>query len=146
MNKLRLKVVTPEKLMYEGEVDAVVLPSMEGQITIMPNHIPLITGVKPGELKLVHGKEEEFFSITKGVIETDGDTVTLLTDACERVEELDEQRALDAMKKAKEIMSKDYKDKVGYTEAISELERAVSRIKIIKKRRGGARTSIDQNY
>ena len=99
------------------------------------------------EHTVVVDDKEEFFSITRGVLETDGKSVTILADAAERVDEIDEERVMQAMAKAKEVMAKEYKDKVSYTEAISELERATSRLKIIKKRRGAVSGNFDQqNY
>ncbi|MDX9970932.1 MAG: ATP synthase F1 subunit epsilon [Candidatus Gracilibacteria bacterium] len=142
MEKMKLQIVTPDKTLYQSEVSYVVVPALDGQISVLPGHIPLITAIKPGEIKIVNDSNEEFFSITKGVLETDGKSVTILADSGERAEEIDETRAQEAMNRAKEMMSKEYKDKVSYADAISELERATSRLKIVKKRRGARRSNF----
>ncbi len=136
MDKMKLKIVTPDKTLYDSDVSYIVVPALDGQISVLPGHIPLISAIKPGEIKIVNEGKEDFFSITKGVLETDGKSVTIIADSGERAEEIDEKRALEALSRAKDMMSKEYKDKVSYADAISELERATSRLKIVKKRRG----------
>lgn len=134
---MELKIITPEKILYQEMVDSVSFQTMEGEITILPNHIPLISAIKPGELRIKIGKNTEYFSITRGVAEVDGKNIMVLTDAAEKAEEINEERAEQARQKAKEIMSQKV-DEESYTDAVAHLERAISRIKIArKKRRGG---------
>lgn len=140
-----LKIVTPDKVLYDASIEGVSLPTVEGEITILPDHIPLLAAMKPGELKIKIDGKETYFSVTRGVVEVDGKTITILTDAAERAEEIDEKRAEEAIKKAKELMSKERVDEEGYAEAVAQLERALSRIKIAKKRsRGGSKISFDK--
>lgn len=143
MKNIELKIVTPEKVIYDSPVESVSFPTMEGEITILPNHVPLISALKPGELKIRRDGKEEFFHVTKGVAEVDGKTITLLTDAAERAEEIDEKRAEEARNKAKELMSQTRTDDEGYAEAVAQMERALSRIRIAKKNRRGSRVSFD---
>jgi len=142
--KIELKIVTPEKVVYENTVEAVSIPTIDGEITVLPGHIPLISGVKAGELRIKKGAAEELFSITRGVAEVDGHTITILTDAAEKAEDIDEKRAEEARKKAKELMSKTKVDEEGYADAVAQLERALSRMRIAKKKRRGSRVSFDQ--
>jgi len=143
MKNIELKIVTPEKVLYDSQVESVSFPTMEGEITILPNHIPLISALKPGELKIKKDGKEEYFHVTKGVAEVDGKTITLLTDAAERAEEIDEKRAEEAKAKAKELMLKTKTDDEGYADAVAQMERALSRIRIAKKNRRGSRVSFD---
>lgn len=139
MKKIILKIVTPDKVIYEGETNGVTLPTVEGQITVLPGHIPIISAIKSGELKIKHGGgNEEYFSITRGVAEVDGQSITILTDAAEKAEEIDVKRAEEAKAKAKELMAKVRAGEEGYTEAVAQMERALSRIRIAKKRRHGS--------
>lgn len=141
---LELKIVTPEKIIYDGVVDGVSFPTVEGEITILPGHIPLISAMKPGELKIRKGKEYEYLAVTKGVLEMDGKTITVLTDAAEFAEEIDEKRAEEARQKAKDLMSGERKDEEGYAEATAQFERALSRLRIVKKRARGRASRHDQ--
>jgi F-type H+-transporting ATPase subunit epsilon len=143
MKNIELKIVTPEKVIYDSPVESVSFPTMDGEITILPNHVPLISALKPGELKIRKDGKEEFFHVTKGVAEVDGKTITLLTDAAERAEDIDEKRAEEARNKAKELMSSTRTDDEGYAEAVAQMERALSRMRIAKKNRRGSRVSFD---
>ncbi|MFA6991756.1 MAG: F0F1 ATP synthase subunit epsilon [Candidatus Gracilibacteria bacterium] len=144
MHKMELKIVTPEKIAYESTVEAVSIPTVEGEITVLPGHIPIISAIKSGELKIKIDGKEEYFAITRGVAEVDGQRITILTDAAERADEIDEKRAEEARKKAKEMMSKTKVDEEGYADAVAQLERALSRMRIAKKKRRGSRVSFDQ--
>lgn len=145
MKTIELKIVTPEKVLFHAQVEAVSIPTIDGEITVLSNHIPIISAVKSGELKIKHGEKEELFAVTRGVAEVDGKTITILTDAAERAEEIDEKRAEEAKNKAKEMMAKERVDAEGYTEAVAQLERALSRLRIVKKsRRGGRPSSFEQ--
>jgi len=137
--QIELKIVTPEKVLYDQKVDAVSMPTIQGEITVLPHHIPVISGLLPGELRIKMNGKVEHFSITRGVAEIDGKTITILTDAAERAEEIDEKRAQEAIEKAKKLMSETHMDEEGFAEATAQLERAMSRIRIAKKHSRGAR-------
>jgi F-type H+-transporting ATPase subunit epsilon len=145
MKKIHLKIVTPDKILLDKEVESVSIPTVEGEITVLPAHIPILAGMKPGELKIREGGKEDFFSVTRGVAEVDGETITILTDAAEHAEEIDAERAEAAHKAAKELMEKKRDGEEGYTEAMAELERSLSRIKIVRKRRRGSKVRIQSN-
>ena len=145
MKTIELKIVTPASVLYDKVVNAVSVPTIEGEITILPGHIPILAAMKPGELRIKADGKDEFFAVTRGVAEVDGKTITILTDAAEHAEEIDEKRAEEAIKKAKEIMAEERHNEEGYAEAVAQLERALSRIKIVRKRRRGSKVSIDSN-
>lgn len=135
MKKIELKIVTPEKVLYEGSVEGVSIPTVEGEITVLPGHLPVISAIKAGELKIKKEGNYEYFSITRGVAEISGNSIVILTEAAERAEEIDEKRAEEARKKAKDLMDKVKVDEEGYADAVAQLERALARMKIAKKRR-----------
>ncbi|MEK7673227.1 MAG: ATP synthase F1 subunit epsilon [Patescibacteria group bacterium] len=136
--QIEFKIVTPERVLYQEMVEAVSIPTIDGQITILPNHIPLLAAVRAGEVMVKKAGKEEFFSVTRGIAEIDGHTITFLTDAAERAEALDEQRAEEARVRAQALMSEKRQDAEGYADAVAELERALSRVKIARKRRHGS--------
>lgn len=143
--KISLKIVTPEKVIYDSEVEGVSFPTVQGEITVLPNHIPIISAIQPGELKIKRDGNVEYFSVARGVLEVDGKSMMLLTDAAERAEEIDERRAEEAKEKAKKLMSEKRQDAEGYADAVAYFEKALSRLKISKKhRRGGHRGSMEQ--
>ncbi|MBT3704356.1 ATP synthase F1 subunit epsilon [Candidatus Peregrinibacteria bacterium] len=145
MKTIHLKIVTPDSILLDKEVESVSIPTVEGEITVLPMHIPILAGMKPGELRIKADKKEEYFSVMRGVAEVDGETITILTDAAEHADDIDEERADAAAKAAKELMAKKRSSEEGYTEAMAELERSLSRIKIIRKRRRGSKVRIDSN-
>lgn len=148
--EIELKIVTPEKVIYDKRVSSVSVPTLEGEITVLPDHLPIIAAIKPGELKIKIDGKEEYFSVTKGVLEVDGKMITLLTDAAERAEAIDEQRALEAKQKAKEIMEKVKAGEEDYADAVAHLERAIARLRIAQKRKnyrpGGPGISGGKSY
>ena len=91
MARLRCEVVTPERIVFEDDVDMVLAPGIEGQLGILPHHAPLITALSYGELILQReGQEDEFIAIGGGSMEVGPDHVTILADSAERADEIDE--------------------------------------------------------
>ena len=85
-----LEVVTAERLVSSEEVSAVVAPGIEGEMTILPKHAPLLTALRPGELRLIKdGTADSYIAVSGGFIEVIGDKVILLVDTAEREEEID---------------------------------------------------------
>ena len=85
MADFRLKVATPERVLYDGAVKQVSLPTPMGEITILPNHIPLVSVVSPGELRITADKQEVPLAVSQGVVEISNNTITVLADTAERV-------------------------------------------------------------
>jgi F-type H+-transporting ATPase subunit epsilon len=143
--KIHLKIVTPDSILLDKEVESVSIPTVEGEITVLPMHIPILAGMKTGELRIKEGGKEEFFSVTRGVAEVDGETITILTDSAEHSEDIDEERAEEAKKAAKELLEKKRDGEEGYADLVSDLERALSRIKIVRKRSRGSKARMNLN-
>jgi len=141
---IELKIVTPDRVLLKETVEGVSIPTVEGEITILPEHLPIIAAMKPGELRIKKDGKEQFFSVTRGVVEVDGKLITVLVDAAENAEAIDEQRAEEAKARAKAIMAEKRTDEEAFTNAAAELKRALARIKIARKRARGSRTSINQ--
>lgn len=135
MSKLILEIISLDKQVFNDEVDSVVLPTEEGEIGILPKHVHLVTSLAPGEIKIRQGNEETVLACSGGFAQINPDKAIVLADAAEHAEEIDEQRAEEAMKKAQETMAKKDIKKEEYTVAAADLRRSLARLKVVKKRK-----------
>lgn len=101
---IRCEIVSQDKMVYQGDVDIVILPGVDGEMGILPNHAPLLSTLKFGFLKVRARGEEQVFTVSGGVVEVQPDIVTILADAAENVEEIDVARAEAARKSAEEFL------------------------------------------
>src|SRR5436189_1815467 len=104
---LRLEIVTPEKTAYSEDVEMVTLPGSEGELGVYPNHVPLLTTIHPGELRVLKSGKEIFLAIGEGFVEITGTTVSVLTDMALDVTAIDENAAEAAIARAKAAMKED---------------------------------------
>src|ERR687883_370568 len=103
-NKLNVDIVTVEGRRFKGEADFVVAPGVAGELGILPRHIPLLTELKAGQEKVRNEGQEEFFFVSGGFLEIRPDQVTVLADAAERAEDIDEARAEEARRRAEGLL------------------------------------------
>ena len=87
---LRLEIVTPEAKAYSEDVEMVTLPGAEGELGVYPNHVPLLTTLKPGELRVLKGGRETFLAVGEGFVEIKADAVSVLTDMALEASQIDE--------------------------------------------------------
>ena len=99
-NTLRLEIVTPEATVYSENVDMVTLPAVEGQIGILPRHVPLMTQMVPGEMIVRENGSDRFLAVGEGLVEITGDRVAILTDMAIAAENIDEAKAEEARQQA----------------------------------------------
>ena len=135
---LHLKIVTPERLILEEMVDQVTLPTTEGEITILPEHIPLITGLASGDVVAIAAGEHVPMAVTGGFVEVrKGKEVTevaVLADFAEHVSDLTENKIEQAKKKSEELKKQlENKEVVDFEHFEAELERSLTRVKIADK-------------
>lgn len=132
MAKLKVEIVTAERIVYSGEVDTVIAPGSEGQLGILPHHAPLMTSLAAGELLLRNDSNEDILAISGGFIEVRPDRVIILADQAERAEEIDITRAQEARKRAEERLQQ---GKSGTEEerADAALRRALVRLSVAEK-------------
>ena len=123
MAKLILEIVTPEAKTFSGEVDMVVLPGVEGELGILPMHVPLMTQLLPGEVRILQGGKETDLVVGTGFVEVSQTHVSILTDMAMADTEIDEQAAEEAMKRAEARA----KEKDLNSEEVAEIERAIAR-------------------
>ncbi len=101
---LTLEIVTPEARVYSDTVDSVVIPTVEGEIGVLPGHIPLLTQVADGELRVTKGSAISYLVIGGGFAEIDGDKVSVLAEHAISEEQIDEKLVQDAMKRAEQAI------------------------------------------
>lgn len=134
MAPMRLEIITAEHQVYSDDVDVVVAPGIEGQLGILPHHAPLMTALQPGELLVRKNGEESYLAISGGFMEVLSNQVTILADAAERSDEIDEQRAQEAVTRARERLEKREAD-LELERALHSLRRAQVRLNVVRRRR-----------
>lgn len=132
---LHLEVITPEKKVYEDDVDMVIAPGSEGYLGILPHHAPLLTALGPGEFRVKKGGIEEILVVFGGFMDVRGDRVVVLTEAAEPAEDIDAQRAQAARERAQEMLQAGTLSAADEARARASLQRALVRIRVSERRR-----------
>jgi F-type H+-transporting ATPase subunit epsilon len=138
MAGIRLDIVTAEQAVYSEEVEMVIAPGVEGQLGILPHHIPLMTTLQAGELRIKKGGEEISLAISGGFLEVRPDRVVILADAAERAEEIDVARAEAAKRRAQERLAERHVYEIDGARAEVALRRSLARLKVaaaVRRRR-----------
>ena len=135
MTQIRLEIITPERVVFQGEADSVSLPTSEGEITILPHHIPLISIMVPGSVLVRQGNEEQLFAVSRGVIEVDGKSIRVLTETADRAADLQEEAIEKAKKAAETLLKEKQNDVEGFAEATAILERELARLHVARRHR-----------
>jgi F-type H+-transporting ATPase subunit epsilon len=107
MATLKLEIVTPEEKIYSEDVEMVTLPGSEGELGVYPNHVPVLTALKPGELRIVKDGRESAMAIGEGFVEIKADGVSILTDMALQSEKIDIAAAEAAVARAQAAMKED---------------------------------------
>jgi F-type H+-transporting ATPase subunit epsilon len=132
--KLHVDIVTVEGRRFEGEADFVLAPGSEGELGVLPHHVALLTPLKPGAVKVRNDGEEQFFFVSGGFLEVLPDRVTVLADAAERAEDIDEARAEESRRRAASLMEQKVSD-ADAAAASAALARAEARLRLAELRR-----------
>lgn len=138
MSRLRVEIVSIERLVHSGEADVVLAPGVEGQLGILPRHTPLITRLVPGELVVRLDGHDELFAIGGGFMEVLPDRVVVLADTAERAEEIDVQRAEAARQRAARL-ARQKLGRLDLVRAEAALRRSMARLRVARKRAPRAR-------
>ncbi len=138
-NSIRVDIVSAEGEIYSGEASMVFAPATMGEMGIAPNHAPLLTTLRPGEVRVrdMEG-EEQFFFVTGGAIEVQPFMVTVLADTALRAKDLDEAAAMEAKTRAEEALSEQAED-IDVAAAQSELAVIAAQLKTLEKLRRQAK-------
>ena len=105
---LRLEIVTPEAKAYSEDVEMVVLPGTDGELGVYPQHVPVLTTLKPGELRVLKGGRETFLAVGEGFAEITGESISVLTDMALESSAIDEAAAEAAVARAQAAMKEDH--------------------------------------
>jgi len=129
---LLLEIITPEKVIYKDEVDEVVVPTLNGEIAILPNHINLLTQVNPGELIIKKGASQQYLAITGGFLEVQKNKISILAEYAIKAQDIEVARAMEAKKRAEKVMSEKSTDnEVKIAQA--EMIKAILELKVATK-------------
>jgi F-type H+-transporting ATPase subunit epsilon len=130
---LRLEIVTPEKTAYSEDVEMVTLPGAEGELGVYPNHVPLLTTLNPGELRVLKEGKQTFLAIGEGFVEVTASTVSVLTDMAIDVTAIDESAAEEAVARARAAMKEDLGgEEVAAVQA--SLQKALAQLHVKRRR------------
>ena len=136
MSNIKFEIVTPERAVLKEKIKEATIPTKEGEITVLPNHIPLVAILTPGVIELKKEKEEEkeIISVSGGFVEVLKDKIVILADTAERAEEIDEKRVEEARKKAEEIKQGIRKfDEIRFTNINARIATELARSKAVKR-------------
>lgn len=135
---IRCEIVSQDRIVFEGDVDIVVLPGQEGIMGILPNHAPVLTVLQYGVITVRIKGEEQFFTVAGGVAEVQPDQVTVLADAAENVHEIDQERAAAARKRAEDLLKQGIPaDSDQYLVIQASLRRSNLRLDAVRRYRHG---------
>jgi F-type H+-transporting ATPase subunit epsilon len=132
---IHVDIVSAQESIYSGLAELVSAPAIMGEVGITPRHAPLLTFLKPGEVRIkTSADHEEFFFISGGVLEVQPHLITVLADTALRAKDLDEAAAIQAKERAEKLLA-DKKSDIDYAKAQAELIEAMAQIQAIQKLR-----------
>jgi F-type H+-transporting ATPase subunit epsilon len=131
---LQVDIVSAEQAIFSGTAERVIAPGEAGELGILPEHMPLLTRIKPGTVRIQNGAEEEVIYVSGGMMEVQPDRVTVLADTSVRAHDLDEAKAMEAERLAREALA-DRSGAIDHAKAQIELAQAAAQIAAIRKLR-----------
>lgn len=138
-NSIRCDIVSAEAEIFRGNATMIIATGVEGELGIVPRHAPLITLLKPGQVRvIVENGDEQFFYVSGGMLEVQPQVVTILADSAIRARDLDEAAARRAKEEAERAIA-DRSDAVSIAEAQIELAQAVAQLQAIERLRRGSK-------
>ena len=134
---INLKIVTPERVVYEDTVDSISLMTEMGELTILPNHVPIVANLRAGEIRLKKDGVESHLAASTGFLEVrPGNQVILLADTAELAEELELEKIEEAKERARKFLTETkHADDVAFADAAVHLERELARYHVALKRK-----------
>ena len=133
-NTFNLKLIAPDGVKYEADAIEATLPTPDGQITILPNHMPVISLLAPGEIRLKIDGKEHVLATEGGIVEIANNTVKILADTAEDVDSLDALKIEEAKKHADNLLA-NAKSDVEYADAVAHLEKQIAKLSILRRRK-----------
>ncbi len=130
--KLILEIITPTKVILKEEVDELTIPTTTGEISILPNHVNLLTKIVPGEMIIRNNNKIEHFAITGGFLEIANNHVNILADYAVKADDIEVAKAQAAQEKAKQAM-KNRENQKDFVVAEAELRKAILELKVARR-------------
>ncbi|MCH8825421.1 MAG: F0F1 ATP synthase subunit epsilon [Chloroflexi bacterium] len=134
MAPMKLEIVTAERLVYSEDVDMLVAPGIDGELGILPRHAPLLTVLKPGEIRVTRDGDVSYLAVSGGFLEVMSNTVTILADTAEQAEEINAERAEAALARAQERIESSASD-MDLQMAMASMRRSQARLAVATRRR-----------
>jgi F-type H+-transporting ATPase subunit epsilon len=134
MSTFLLEIVTPERKVYAQDANMVIVKGVEGELGILPNHIPLVTPLKVAPVTVKRGRESDHIAVHGGFIEVRKDKVVILAESAELPEDIDVERARSAKQRAEQRLAGNKRDEIDFRRAEAALQRALNRLEV--KERG----------
>jgi F-type H+-transporting ATPase subunit epsilon len=131
---IQLEIVTPERLVYEDEVDSVNVPGVEGELGILHHHAALVSMLGYGELRIRKGGAEESFAIVGGFLQVRPDKVVVMAETADLASEIDLERAQEARREAERALETGFREGADLATARAALEQALLRIRVAERR------------
>ena len=133
---IHCEIVSQDRIVFQDDVDMVVLPGTSGEMGILPNHSPVLTTLKFGVIRVKNKGLEEYFTVSGGIAEVQPDQVTILADAAENVKEINIQRAEEARQRAEQALKEGIgKDSDAYLKIQAAMRRSNLRIDAARRYR-----------
>ena len=133
---IHVDIVSAESEIFSGLAEMVFAPAVMGEVGILPGHAPLVTTLKPGEVRVrLAGGEEQSFYVSSGMLEIQPHVVTVLSDTAQRAGDLDEAAALEAKERAERMLA-DRSADIDEAQARAELAQAAAQLQAIRRLRG----------
>jgi len=133
---IHVDIVSAEGQLFSGTGEMVYVPAIMGEVGIAPRHTPFVTQIKPGDVRVANGKDVKHFYVSGGVLEVQPHLITILADSAMRARDLDEAAAVEAKRRAEDVLENQKAD-FDYARAKAELAEAIAQIKTIQKIRKG---------
>lgn len=131
---LQLEIITPLKSILKEEVDEIIAPTQEGEITILPKHVNLVTKIKAGEMTIKRSGKPTYFAITGGFLEIADNKVTILADYAVRAEDIEMAKAKEAEARAKDRMAQKVSGRE-FAQAESDLRKSLVELHVARRRK-----------
>lgn len=133
-DKLQFEIITPDGTVFSEAVDEVVIPTPDGEIGVLPHHVPLVSLLQAGEVRIRIGDQVTYLAVSSGLLQVHPDRVVALADSAERADEIDEQRAEEARVRAAELMADKRVDSEEFAALSAKMEKELARLRVAKRR------------
>ena len=133
MSILHLEIVTPEARIFEAEVDQVVVPAVEGELGILPQHVPLMTQLQPGELRIYQNGKETRLAVGEGFLEVRPDKVSVLTDMALHEADIDEKAVEEAIARAEKEMKDQHLSHEELATVQASLQKSLAKLRVKRR-------------